>query len=427
MTTDPKNSASAGGPTNETLAAVLEELRQITRESSGKPREFPKVPPAKAPAAAGATPARPLAQQAARVSFPPARVPPPETPKSRARYWLIGGGVLVASAALAVPFRSVIFDVGGMGTKTAPATAAKAPWLPDTKASSAASSAPAKLASAPAPASTASAPAPVSAQPAAVSPKAADAKPVETKPVEIKPSESRTVEVASAASEILLRPVAPPSPGSTTASIAPAVHLEKTLPPVDPPPSLSLDRDLAKEPAKEPAKETARNEPKPPPVVAAAPTPPAPLPVPEPTPTVASVAPVPSASAANRPANTDGHQTRLAALGPIPESSATTAVIPAPAVPAPAKVSPDAERLMTRAQELIRSGDISAARLLLQRAMQTGSAQAAFQLAETYDPQILSKWGARGIRGDVERARELYSQALKGGVSDSTPRLEAPR
>ena len=55
--------------------------------------------------------------------------------------------------------------------------------------------------------------------------------------------------------------------------------------------------------------------------------------------------------------------------------------------------------MVERARELIKTGDISAARLLLERAMRSGSPQATFQLAETYDPQVLARWGTFGIKG----------------------------
>ena len=81
--------------------------------------------------------------------------------------------------------------------------------------------------------------------------------------------------------------------------------------------------------------------------------------------------------------------------------------------------------MVERARELIKMGDISAARLLLERAMRSGSGQAAFYLAETYDPQMLAQWGTFGIQGDIATARVLYSRSLKNGVADSNPRLEA--
>ena len=43
-------------------------------------------------------------------------------------------------------------------------------------------------------------------------------------------------------------------------------------------------------------------------------------------------------------------------------------------------------RQIAKAEELLRQGDVSGARLLLEHASRQGSAVASFKLAETYDP-----------------------------------------
>lgn len=60
--------------------------------------------------------------------------------------------------------------------------------------------------------------------------------------------------------------------------------------------------------------------------------------------------------------------------------------------------------LVARASALLRKGNIGAALLVLERAVEIGSAQACFALAETYDPLTLAKWGSYGTRGDANRA-----------------------
>jgi hypothetical protein len=62
---------------------------------------------------------------------------------------------------------------------------------------------------------------------------------------------------------------------------------------------------------------------------------------------------------------------------------------------------------------------------VLERAAEMGSALASFTLANTYDPIILSKWGAYGTRGDATKARELYAKALAGGIHEAKNRSEA--
>ena len=88
---------------------------------------------------------------------------------------------------------------------------------------------------------------------------------------------------------------------------------------------------------------------------------------------------------------------------------------------------PEVARLMARASALLGQGNIGAARIVLERAAETGSAQASFALAETYDPAILSAWGTHGTRGDATKARELYAKAHAGGIQEAKDRLNALR
>jgi hypothetical protein len=92
---------------------------------------------------------------------------------------------------------------------------------------------------------------------------------------------------------------------------------------------------------------------------------------------------------------------------------------------AEAQGSPEAARLLARANGLLGQGNIGAARIVLERAAETGSAQASFMLAETYDPVILSTWETYGTRGDAAKARELYAKAHVGGVQEAKDRFNA--
>ncbi|MCC8969114.1 hypothetical protein [Bradyrhizobium brasilense] len=105
-----------------------------------------------------------------------------------------------------------------------------------------------------------------------------------------------------------------------------------------------------------------------------------------------------------------------------------TRAAPARAVAQPApEQAAEAGGLVARASSLLRQGDIGAARLVLERAVEMGSAQASFALAETYDPLILAKWGTYGTRGDERRAQDLYAKANAAGVHEAKSRLEALR
>jgi hypothetical protein len=91
---------------------------------------------------------------------------------------------------------------------------------------------------------------------------------------------------------------------------------------------------------------------------------------------------------------------------------------------APSRAPVDEERLLARATALLRQADISGARPLLEHALDKGSARAAFMLAETYDARVLQSWRARGIPGDLAKARELYERAQAGGVEDARERIK---
>jgi TPR repeat protein len=74
---------------------------------------------------------------------------------------------------------------------------------------------------------------------------------------------------------------------------------------------------------------------------------------------------------------------------------------------------------------LLAQGNIGAARIVLERAAEAGSAQATFRLAETYDPLVLSIWRTYGTRSDATKARELYAKAYDSGVKAAKDRSDA--
>ena len=79
---------------------------------------------------------------------------------------------------------------------------------------------------------------------------------------------------------------------------------------------------------------------------------------------------------------------------------------------------------LKRADDLIASGDLAAARLVLRRAANAGDARAALTLAGTYDPVILEKLGVHGFVPDVAMARVWYEKAKKFGLAEAPRRLE---
>jgi hypothetical protein len=81
------------------------------------------------------------------------------------------------------------------------------------------------------------------------------------------------------------------------------------------------------------------------------------------------------------------------------------------------------ERDVGRAEELLRIGNIAGARLVLEHVLRGGNPIVAFKLAETYDPRRLQAWRVFGVRGDAQKARELYKQAHAGGVQQAEAQL----
>ena len=93
--------------------------------------------------------------------------------------------------------------------------------------------------------------------------------------------------------------------------------------------------------------------------------------------------------------------------------------------PRPAPAAAEMERTFERGQGLVASGDFAAARLLFSRAAEAGHTGALFALASTYDPNVLSARGARGLVGEPDQARALYAKALEAGVAGAKERMAA--
>ena len=136
-------------------------------------------------------------------------------------------------------------------------------------------------------------------------------------------------------------------------------------------------------------------------------------------------------------------ETRMIAvrLGPTVSSDGAVSALPVPPTPAPA---PKAEldsvavsitgkverlgegeeiRLLENADEMLKTGDIEAARLVYSELSAHGSAKAAFLMAQTYDPQVLEEHFIVGLQPDAELARQWYSRAGELGDRDAKERL----
>ena len=108
---------------------------------------------------------------------------------------------------------------------------------------------------------------------------------------------------------------------------------------------------------------------------------------------------------------------QVAAVAPV-------APPPQPAAPAVRRMDPDElAGLLKRAKSLLAVGDISAARLLLERAADAQEAEAALMLGSTYDPQVVGNRDMRSITPDPALARQWYQKAATLGSADAKRRL----
>jgi hypothetical protein len=83
--------------------------------------------------------------------------------------------------------------------------------------------------------------------------------------------------------------------------------------------------------------------------------------------------------------------------------------------------------LLSQAAQRIESGDVASAREMLASADDGVQGTVSFALAETYDPNMLAAWGARGGDADAAKARALYQKAFGLGVARAQNRLDALR
>jgi TPR repeat protein len=80
--------------------------------------------------------------------------------------------------------------------------------------------------------------------------------------------------------------------------------------------------------------------------------------------------------------------------------------------------------LLKRGQELMRNGDLAAARLVLRHAAEAKSADAALMLGGTYDPVILRDLRVYEFSADVGMARTWYEKAKELGSPEAARRLD---
>lgn len=82
-----------------------------------------------------------------------------------------------------------------------------------------------------------------------------------------------------------------------------------------------------------------------------------------------------------------------------------------------------AQQFHAQGMDQIKVGNIAAARRFFELAAEAGLAGSVMELASTYDPNELGKYGAFGPRPDVEAAQRLYRKAQQLGAADAEERL----
>lgn len=122
-------------------------------------------------------------------------------------------------------------------------------------------------------------------------------------------------------------------------------------------------------------------------------------------------------------------KSKVVAIEPATQAAAPATAAPAAAAPPPPaarSIAPDElAALLKRAKGLLAVGDITSARLLLERAADAQEAEAALMLAGTYDPQVLGTQDMRSVTPDPAAARLWYQKAAQLGSLDAKRRLQS--
>jgi len=82
--------------------------------------------------------------------------------------------------------------------------------------------------------------------------------------------------------------------------------------------------------------------------------------------------------------------------------------------------------LVKRGQDFATNGDLVSARLLLRRAAEAGSAEAALALGETFDPIVFQRLHVIGIEPDAASAQKWYQRAAELGAAAASQHLAKP-
>jgi hypothetical protein len=124
-------------------------------------------------------------------------------------------------------------------------------------------------------------------------------------------------------------------------------------------------------------------------------------------------------SASKGPADTSVVPANAPVSGP--NSPAATALAP----PISGLSKAELTELLHHGDTLLRTGDISSARLFYERAADAGDGRAALRLGATFDPEFLGRLGLGTLQADPAEARSWYSRARDLGEIDVKRRLNS--
>jgi TPR repeat protein len=112
--------------------------------------------------------------------------------------------------------------------------------------------------------------------------------------------------------------------------------------------------------------------------------------------------------------------------------AAATNAVPRPPTPSAASTPPAMAPevvavLITRGDELLSTGDVTAARLMYSRAAAAASADGAAAMGMTFDPTILPRFGVQGLQADRQQATIWYQRAADLGSAEARQLLKQLR
>lgn len=106
-----------------------------------------------------------------------------------------------------------------------------------------------------------------------------------------------------------------------------------------------------------------------------------------------------------------------------PPEGAPAADPPRPPAKTVALAPDEISMLVKRGKDLLTTGDVASARLLLRRAAEAGDAEAALAFGSTFDPAVIARLGAIGVETDSARARKWYEKAAALGSNLASDKI----